>query len=312
MRRWDHGYAAFRRDHALQRMGKPPRPPEGRSVRKPAPPGIQRVAKAELDAASGGALAKHTATDLIAALDEAEHEGFIGHFVVGVMWRAIRAVPAAGDAQGQAALQQLMHRLHRHARLANALIKAKAEVKPIAISPHAWASKAGPKREVRLREEKTRKDLLAAARKHYVTCDAAPWTTEGGITIRFAPAPPELSVLRAGGKVAFLNELTVSRLDLVDLRKLEGATLASVGGLSLTLREGQLLSVWHLADRMDAAAKRTVRAIVDSAILGIEDAAKMLEDKLPLAHAEIARALRERPDAKGAERLRMLLHQFTD
>lgn len=316
MRSHESLYKAFCAHHALLRAGKPAGPSPIQTGNQGSHPlGLVVVlAELEIEAARTGIVAEQSADFLTSVLDRAERQGFIGHFTVGLVWRATRAIPPAADAKLQAQLETLIDRLYQHARLANAFIKAHAEVKPLALPPRAWMSKAGPKRDERLREEKAQRDILAAARKHYPNSNAAPWSTEGGITTRARKGGPALTIRRGGQAttVGAGHVTHVGRLDLIDTRGIAALTLEHTLLGPLTLPGGQLLSVWDLSRHLDPLAAKRVEHLVLRALMGDEDASTRVEGVLSLAHASIRKVLDERPDAKGAQRLRTLLYLFTD
>lgn len=313
MRRAAHFHDAFRKGYASWRLAKQGAVAPG-TGKLGLPPRFTTLLLEEFQAGPAAPSTK-SAGQVLAALTDAEKRGFIGHLTVGIVWRWSASVPAPANAKEQAQLIELFDRLHQHAKLANALIKANADVKPIGIPPRAWASKAGPKRELIVREHKIQKALLAALRKHYATADAAPWSTEAGIVLHVPEGAPAVTVRRGEQVLAVApgKSVVIDRLSLIDTRTNPKVLLEHKHMGRVTLPGGQLIGVQALPTYVLGETRQRVDAAVLKALLGDDplDAA-LIETTLPFSYRAVQRALAERPDAKGADRLRTILHAFTD
>ncbi|MDJ0974456.1 MAG: hypothetical protein QNJ98_08370 [Planctomycetota bacterium] len=289
-----------------------------RAGRVPMPPRLRDLITHESTAIGAGEQRPGVgAASLLSALAEAEAYGLIDNWVCAFLWRFGEADGPPRDPAALALHVELGKRLHRHARLANALLRAKAEVKPIAYAPRVWASKGGPKRVVRVREAKARRDLLAAARRLWVQSDAGPWEREALVGFQVEAGSAAAWVLRAetGAETSVGpdKKLQLTRLDLLQAREGAGPVVLRHTWLgTIRLLPGETLRSWDLVKRLQQPAQEKLALAVKQALQGDEAAAALLEGALPLTHRAIREGVAKQPDAKGAPRLRVILTLYTD
>ena len=135
----------------------------------------------------------------MAALDETDQSGLYDHWACAYLWR--QSAGLAGNDPKAAA--ELCARLYRHARVTDTLIRARAQVKPLNVSPRAWMSKAGPKREDVLAKKNWEAEVFAAARRLYASTDAGTWERDGSARAAVANDSAPLALLHAGKRHTF-------------------------------------------------------------------------------------------------------------
>ena len=290
-------------------------------------PELRRLLLAELEVEPAPAV---TVESLRRTLDEMERQGVYNIYLLGLLWReSRRATAAAGDGDGDGAdaeaVAGLYRRLHRHARMVDALTLAAAEAPPVALSPRAWMSKAGPGRELERQREAAAEAVVRALPEAWRTAgEGGPWQTQGGVALTWdAEADRPLTLLRGDGgsyQVEPGRPFVMRRLDVLRLPERGGEgeaeawTLQSSVGPLTGLRAGEVMTAWDLADRLTREAEREVEALVGrvAADPADEEATDRLEEVLPLAHDAIERRVGGDPDAAGAASLRGLLSQFDE
>jgi hypothetical protein len=249
-------------------------------------------------AAARGAVA---AVDALAALDKAEAEGLYDHWLAAYLWRRTTSPSASFYA-----------RLEQHARVTDALLLARGQVKPPSVSPRAWASKAGPGHAQRVAWDTFVKDVLKTAHDEYPRTEPGTWKRDG--VILFAPmaSSPAPSVVQ-GGKVSPLAAGTrFGRLDLLVTPKAGKSAVTHEWLGRIDLPAATTLSVWSLEAHLPPEARRKIDEAVKAALDGDEKAALQLERAMPLAHRALRDALAQNASAKGAPRLRTILALFDD
>src|SRR5262249_32842925 len=80
----------------------------------------------------------------------------------------------------------------------------------------------------------------------------------------------------------------------------------------IELPPGKLFSVWDLPAHLSDGAKAAAKKMVLEALEGKPEAARRLEQSLPLTQAFVHAGLAASPLAPGAPRLRLILTQFDD
>jgi hypothetical protein len=251
--------------------------------------------------------------ELLKALDEMEKYGFYDHWLNAYLWRKSAGVEAKQASQ----LVNLYKRLSENARVADTLIAAHAQVRPLMQPPRAWMSKAGPRPQDRVliaAYQQSMTDMVAAAKKLYPTVDEGTWRRDGQIQLSPAKNVPAPTLIHAGKLKGFPEGETtrLGRLDLIETPKDKACALEHEWLGKIELPVGRVISVWQLPSFISKDAEDKLRVTIKSAIDGDEKAADRLEKVLPLAHVEIRAALKETPKAKGAPRLRMILALFDD
>lgn len=270
---------------------------------------FRKVVEADVAAMAGLKVARPGLDQLTAALDEMDQSGIYDHWAGAYLWRQSAGL-AGNDPQAAA---ELYARLYRHARVTDTLIRARAQVKPLNVSPRAWMSKAGPKREDVLARQKWEAEVFAAARRLYASTDAGTWERDGSARAAVAKDSAPLTLVHAGKRHTFGpgSNVRLDRLDLFEAGEkpvvLEHAWLGK-----LTLPAGRTVSVWELPDCLSAEGRAALGKAVADALEGGEGAARRLEQALPLAHRLLREKLAAAPDARGAARLRLILSLFDD
>ncbi len=270
---------------------------------------FRKVVEADLAARAGRKVARPGLDQLRAALDEMDQSGLYDHWLNAYLWRH-SAGRAGNDPKGAAALYD---RLYRHARVTDTLIRARAQVKPLNVSPRAWMSKAGPKRQDVLAKQNWEAEVFAAARRLYASTDAGTWERDGSARAAVAKDSPALTVIHAGRRHACEPGASV-RLDRLDLFEAgdRPVVLEHLWLGKLTLPAGRTLSVWELPDCLSAEGRAALGKASADALEGGEGASRRLEQALPLAHRLLREKLAAAPDARGAARLRLILSLFDD
>jgi hypothetical protein len=250
--------------------------------------------------------------DLPLALDEMEQAGIFDHWANAYLWRK---TPTNVGEKERSQLVEWYARLHRHARLTDTLIRARAQVKPFLMPPRAWMSKAGPRPEHLLKEKVGAGDVLAAARKLYPLTGAGTWDRDGCVVLTVAKESAAVVQIRAGQreKPGPLAAIRLTRLDLLETPAGDTpVVLEHAWAGRITLPPGRLLSVWDLPGCLSAEARKKVAVKVDAALGGDETAARRLEDNLPLVQGILRQKLVVVPAGKEVAKLRLILSLFDD
>jgi hypothetical protein len=270
---------------------------------------FRKVVEADLATKAGAEPTRPGLRDLTAALDEMGQSGIYDHWSLAYLWRHTAGLAAADPSSAA----ELYARLYRHARVTDTLIRARAQVKPLNVSPRAWMSKAGPKRQDVLAKQKWEAEVFAAARRLYASTDAGTWDRDGSALARVAKDSAPLTLLHAGKRQTFEagSNVRLDRLDLFAAGERPVVLEHRWLGL-LTLPAGRMLSVWELPDSLSPEGRATLAKAVADALEGGETAARRLEQALPLAHRLLREKLTAPPEARGAARLRLILSLFDD
>jgi hypothetical protein len=316
---WGRFKQDFSRTVAKAR-GRPQQVEAMRSRAGALPSLLQVLVLADIEAiAKDRAPAPAPDSKLLLVLDEVERAALYDHWLCAYLWRKTAAgLPqeAAGDRA------ELYARLHRHARVADALIRAHAVVKPVARAPRAWMSKAGPRPEQRAVMQaqaevfrKAVKEVRAEAGKFYAATGPGTWERDGQGAFRLAKGSAIPTLIRAGKKSPVKTDevFRFGRLDLLETPPGERPVVMEHAWLgTVELPAGKTLSVWELPDWSPNGVRAQLLAATKSALGGDRAAAEQLEKVLPLAHPFIRDGLSADPNGKGAPRLRMILSLFDD
>ncbi len=252
------------------------------------------------------------AAKIIATLDEMEQVGFWDHWAAAYLWRKSAQFTSPED---RTRLAELLARIERHARMADALIAARVEVRPIPISPRAWMSKAGPSHAIRVQEARFQERILLAARRSFSADHATTWQRDATITAAVGDGSVPVTIVRPDGRHQLRpgQTFTFTRLDLLETPPGEKPVVLRHLWLGqIELPAGRLVSVWDLPALISPEAKTKLQSVVAKAAADDELAAEQLQRALPLTHEAIRTAVDETPRAKGTPRLRMLLTLFDD
>lgn len=276
------------------------------------PPSLATMLIADMDAQTAKQISPALAAGRILALyDECERLGYYDHWLNAYLWRKT----AGWEADGTKQMADVYARMHRHARITDALIRAQGEVKPYLIPPRAWMSKAMPGPAFRERELKSAADVLAAAKAAYPAMDGGTWKREGVVLLTLAKDTGTPQLLRAGRKQPWPSSAAVrlGRLDLIETPPGDKPVVLEHDWLGkLTLPVNRTISAWQLPGLLSDEGRATLKERVAEALSGDEEAADKLELALPLAHMAIRTGVAESPQAKLAPRLRMLLALYDD
>ena len=286
---------------------------EARNLDQWLPGRFGKIVTADLAAWEKGQPAPRVGADeLIAALDNLQRYGVFDPWAGAYLWRKTSLLV---EKAGRTDLVALYARLHQHARIDNTLIRAQAEVKPIPISPRAWMSKAGPSREMRLREIAIRRQLLASARRLYPSSDAGTWQRDAVVDLTLAEDTAEPNLIRQGRQTTLRQgqRIRFNRLDLVRTPAGKGPSVVEHAWLGrIELPPDRLVTVWDLPGHLsDRAAKKVQQTVLD-ALNGDAEAAGRLERALPITQQAIRQGVAEAPNASGAPGLRLILTLFDD
>lgn len=239
--------------------------------------------------------------ELLAVLDELEAEQVWDPWIVGELFGRL----PDGDPMP---LVPLLARLDRHARVADGLVLAEAEVGPVRYSP--WRKKSAPPRD--WDDLQIPEGLEGAADAGFLRAARTTWRTEATVELTLAEGSGTLYRAGEGTPLKAGDRLVLARLDVLVLdpgpngegnARLTHAMLGEIarGPRSMSGRHGPLL-------QHDARA--VLDPLVSAGMAGDAAAQQRLGSMLPLAHTAIRAAVADRPDAPGAAALRMLLDQF--
>ncbi len=236
------------------------------------------------------------------ALESAEKLHLWDGWLVGLIWRASGPVKNP-DA---VALAGLYGDLERHARVADALVLARAETGPVHFEP--WIKKSSAPRDYRA--VTVGGDLLGVAGRHFAAGKSGTWREEAVIDLTVSKG--SVTAHRQGAKVV-LDEgdhLSLGRLDVVIAKGDASLSHSELGVLSLQPKG--VITAWNLAQLLSDAGKERIGSHVRAALGGDSGAIDALTPLLPAAHPQIRAALAEKPDAPGVGALRTLLVLFDE
>lgn len=250
---------------------------------------------------------------VLTAMNEMEKYGVYDHWLNAFFWRRV-------DTTNQAEAKELIEvyrRIHQHARITDSLISAFAQVRPMMQPPRAWMSKVGPRpADLPIIEayQKNLKDMVEATAKAYSTSTAGTWERDALVQFTAVNGSPAPNLLRAGKIKGFPEgqKVRVGRLDLLETPKDRSAVLEHEWLGKIELPKDRLISFVQLPDFLPKQSRDDLSKAIQEALDGSDKAADRIERVLPLAHADLRKALKESPKAKGAPRLRMILVLFDD
>lgn len=258
-----------------------------------------------------------TPAELLGILDEMESAGYYDHWLGAYLWRRTESL-AIGAGSSAKEKEELFTRLHRHARTTNSLLRAQARIKPLLLRPRAWMSKAGPslwERQQMAALSVSTAEVRGAARALYPQSDAGTWEKDGLAQLSIAKDSAPLTLIRGGKRQALSagQEIRVGRLDLLQVPQGPAPVELTSAWLGrLAIPAGSTLSVWELPKYFSAEARARITQHLAEAMSGNEDVANQIERHLPLVHTLLRTELRQKPAAKGAPRLRLILSLFDD
>jgi hypothetical protein len=274
------------------------------------PQELQAIVAVDLDARDAGKTAPPVSADfLLQALDAMEAHGLFDTWATAYVWRK------ASQVADRSALIPLFKRLQQHERITNALIKARAEVRPYVMPARAWMSKAGPSRRDRDLEAKGIREVFEAAKRLYPASDLGTWQKDGIVRLTVAAGSPRLTLVRGGQQCELQagDVVRFNRLDLLVTPAGEKAVVVEDAWCgNLTPPIGRTLAVWDLPPLLSAAAVRDVQQTIELALNGDDEAVTRIERSLPLVQPMVREAIRDNPTAAGAPVLRLLIALFDD
>ncbi len=305
----------------LQATGAKPHPQELEALNTQTarlPDRLRALLSADVEALAAGKPAPTAdVRTLLAIADEMEQTGYIDAWLTAHLWRK---TAGAVDGTDRKALADLLARLHRQARLNNALVAARAHVRPINDAPIAWRGKAGGPRPLtpemkQALELRNAMMLMTNVKATFKSADAGTWDGEGFVGLTVAEGSASVTQIRHGQGMVPLSKgnLAFGRFDLLETAPGHKPAILLHQELGrIEIPAGKLVSVWEMPHYLSAKSKETLKQIVADALAGKEPAAQKLERMLPLAQPLIRDGLREAPGAAGAPRLRLILTQFDD
>lgn len=281
-------------------------------------PHLQKIMVGDIAAIRDGQpTPRVSARTMIAALDEMEQTGlFYDPWVSGYLWRKTAQLTEQAD---RTDLPEFYARLHRHARILNTLIRAQVTVSSFQLAPRPWRSKAAAppryyRRQALLPVQIVRKQFAASFRRLYPDSDVGTWQRDAVAIFSLADGSPPATLIR-GGRRQLLEpgqQLRFNRLDLIQTPGEKPVVLQHGWLRQIELPAGQIVTVWDLPSLLSKPAAGKVKQAVLEALDGDDQAARQLEGSLPLTQRAIRQAVADKPDAKGAPRLRMILTLFDD
>jgi hypothetical protein len=281
-----------------------------RTIARRAPEGLNKLLLSDLDAAeSGKPAAVVPVRDLLRALEEAEKAGYYDLWLTAYLWRQ------GGRSQGDALSRiELFRKLGEHARLTNALIKARPRGGML-LPPRAWMSKVGPRPGQLAAHKDSLKAVAKAANTLFVDADLGTWQRDGlaVFTSDKASAPATLLLPEKKQPIAEGADVRWHRLALLQTPAGDkSVVLVHRAYGKVVIPGGKLVSVHDLPGYLSEAARRLIDRDVTDALKGSEAAAARLEKALPLVHRRLREQLLAQPNAKGSSRLRLILSLFDD
>ena len=276
------------------------------------PKPLQKIIRADFPTIDERTTGDVSHADLTAALDGLEVVGCYDHFWNAYLWRK-----TATEAKDPVQRIALYARFRQHSRIADALIRAHAQVKPLMEPPRAWMSKAAVKRQDvagMAAYQTSLKDMIQVANEVLPTTDEGTWKRDGIALIK-PPKDAAAPVLVRSGKERVLPVAEPTRFGRLDLLQTSDkpAAIAHDWLGKVDLPANRLVSVWELPNLLpDEAKKKLDDSVHDALKNNSEDAADRLERCLALSHQAIRTGLKELPTAKGAPRLRLILALFDD
>lgn len=224
----------------------------------------------------------------IGLLDALELRPAYDPALAAMIWRSVRAV-AADDPTRSRQRAWLYGRLHQHARVVDALIRAEAETGPINMRP--WLKKSGPsKADITDRNEKIA-GMMTLAEERYPDATATTWDTVAtALTIRGTA----VELARAGRvqSIAAGGAVSLSRLDV--LWCAEACTLVTEHGRTLSVPAQTEVTLFDLHRYLSQDDREAIDALVTKAVAGEPTALDAVERELGVTHAAIRSLLAKR------------------
>jgi hypothetical protein len=279
--------------------------------RLPAP--FAYLVKADLDASrTGKPLPTRKASDLLAIQRAMETHGYYDAWLASYLWRFTAPLDATRDAQAV----EILTALGQHVRITHALIRAHAQVKPADVGPRAWMSKAGPPRGF----GRFGFDVAGLAQfagvfnTELARADLGPWQRDGIARFKVAEKGPLPTLLRDGKKTELKHgeAFQLGRLDALQTPVGADTLIEHDTFGTIRLQQGRTLLVWDLPRMLDDGNRPLVSRTVRAAMDGKEDAARQVEQALPVCQKLLREELQRDPEAPGAARMRLILALFDD
>lgn len=246
--------------------------------------------------------------DLVGMLNALEHVPAYDAAFAAYLWRRARTVPVT-DAATSARRVTLFARLHRHLRVADALLQAQSVTGPVEFT--AWRSKAAPP-PAWSGDPTVPAGLVDAARKAFADRGDIPWDRVA-VELRVVGDGSTRGALLRGGRPIALVDGTRVRLGRLDVLRAESELrLRDGGGLEVRVPAGTELTLDRLAEHLGAADVRTLEALVERAAAGDGEADARIEATLPWCQALLRAWLRAHPQHDAAGKVRMWLVIFDE
>ncbi len=245
-------------------------------------------------------------TQLLATLDEVEQSALVDAWIVALFWGRLATAPEPTTAAARKLRRTLFGRLHMHARLATALVRAQFEVSQIKFTP--WRSKAVP--PPGYRSGPSPFQVAGVVHKHLKTADAGTWETSVTVELRVQRGQGNLTVVRAGVPQPAGQTITIGRLDLLETTGPVVLAHPKLGKLAIP--GGRQLSAWQLPPIVSGPTKQHVDTLISQALTGDPKAVSTLGELLLLVHDHVRRAVSAKPSEPGSPSLRMLLALYDD
>lgn len=276
------------------------------------PPKARAILQAQGEAtAKGQPMPKFAPADVLAAIEQVEQMGHFDHWLIARLWET---TTRNFDGNEQKTIE-VFARLHHHARVTDTLIRAFGQIKPIGLGPRAWASKGGPSIAIRQQLALAPAQILGAAKVLHQKSDPGTWQRDGMIQFRLAKTSAPCVVHRGGKEIRLQpgEAQKFGRLDVLETAKGNGE-LVLVHDLlgEIRLSADELITAWNLPQHLSKDMTQRIEQLVLKAIEGDGTSADLLEKMLPLTHQAIRIELKERPQARGSAKMRLVLALFDD
>lgn len=284
-----------------------------RAALKQLPPAFAALIEADLKAwEAGKEPPQRSAKELLDVLKVMHENAFFDPWLISYLWRHTTPLDATKDPQAVEVLTQLA----RQVRITHALVRAHAQVKPADIGPRAWMSKAGPGPNFTRFgfHRPTLNELGKVYADEASKINLGPWQQDG-VALFTMPAKGAMPVLLREGKKVDLKPgevVRLGRLDALQIPAGQDVTIEHEVFGKLRLPGGQTLLVWDIARLLDDANRAAVNKVVRAALDGKDEAARQIEQALPLTQRALREELKRQPGAPGGAKMRLVLTLFDD